>query len=301
MNFDTHDLKLFTAAAELGSLTAASNYHHLALAAVSKRISKLEEQIGQTLFIRNKNGVILTSAGKVFFRYAKNWLYDTQTLSSELQKHQRNFHGLIRIAANTNAMLGFIPEYLGQFLTQHHHVDIRIEEALSSTVVKRVMERHADIGIFEASVETGNLELFPFYDDRLVLVMAVHHHLAQSKGLYFEEVLNEDFIALEERAPIQVFLHTQAKHINKTMHTRVQTRSFDAICRFAQHGFGVGIVPQSAVLHFENTKMPLALVPLLDKWAYRSLKIAVYSLEVMPEYAQALVHHLSQLSEHQDN
>ena len=46
MHFDTSDLKIFAAAAELGSLTAASQRCHLALAAVSKRIARLEEQVG---------------------------------------------------------------------------------------------------------------------------------------------------------------------------------------------------------------------------------------------------------------
>lgn len=292
MQFDTKDLQIFSAAAELGSLTAASQQCHLALAAVSKRVVRLEEQVGSALFIREKSGVTLTPAGKVFFRYAQNWLYDVQTLNTELQEHARGFRGMVRLVVNTTAMLGFIPECIGTFLNQHRYVDVRIEEALSSEVIKRVAERRADIGICAEPIDAVNLELFPFREDHLMVVMSPQHHLATHKSLFFEQVLDEDFIALDNQAAIQLFLQTQAQRLGKTLHIRVQARSFDAICRFAQHGFGVGIVPQSSINYLIEQGQELNVIPLQDDWAQRHLQIAVRSFENLPSYAKLLVQHL---------
>lgn len=291
MHFDTSDLKIFAAAAELGSLTAASQRCHLALAAVSKRIARLEEQVGSALFNRSKAGVELTPAGKVFFRHASNWLYDFQTLNAELQEHARGFRGLIRLAANTNAMMGFLPESMGRFLMDNPYVDVRIDEVLSTEVVKRVAERRADIGIFAASVASEHLELFPFRNDWLVLVMAKSHPLSVHTQLSFEQVIGEDFIALDKQAAIQSFLEEQAQRLGKSMHVRVEARSFDAVCRFAQHGFGIGVVPQSALAQFKNDDQ-LCVIRLADDWAERRLTIAVRSLEALPAYARQLVEHL---------
>jgi DNA-binding transcriptional LysR family regulator len=295
MNFDTSDLRIFVAAAEHGSLTAASLHCHLALAAISKRIAKLEEQTGSRLFLRSKSGVELTPAGEVFLRHARNWLYDFQMLNAELQEHGRGFRGLIRLAANTNAMLGFIPECVGQYLNRHRQIDIQIEEVLSLEVIRRVAEGRADVGIFAASVDAGHLELFPFRDDLLVVVMDHEHRLAKASSLHFSQVIDEDFIALDKQAAIQTFLNEKAQRLGKTMHIRVETRSFDAICRFAQSGFGIGIIPLStAELYGNNTT--LAVVPLADEWAERRLKIAVRSLAALPIYARQLVEHLTDSS-----
>lgn len=291
MHFDTSDLKIFVAAAEQGSLTAASQHCHLALAAVSKRIAKLEEQTGSTFFNRSKFGVELTPAGQVFLRHARDWLHDFQILNAELQEHARGFRGLIRLAANTNAMLGFLPETMGTYLHQFRQVDVRIEEVLSLEVVRRVAEGRADIGIFAASVEPGRLECFPFREDLLVVVMAPSHPLAKAKAIHFEAVLEEDFITLDRQAAIQTFLAEQAQRLGKTMRIRVETRSFDAICRFAQSGFGIGIVPLSSVKYF-GSSAHLAVVTLADSWAERRLQIAVRALDALPSYAQQLVKHL---------
>ena len=293
MHFDTSDLRLFVAAAEEGSLTAASQRCHLALAAVSKRIGKLEEQTGSTLFVRSKAGVALTPAGQVFLRHARSWLYDFQLLNAELQEHGRGFRGLVRLAANTNAMLGYLPEVVGDFLHHHRQVDVRIEEVLSVEVVRRVAEGRADIGIFAASVDAGHLACYPFRDDQLVVVMAHRHPLAAAGALAFEAVLEEDFIALDQQAAIQMFLNEKAQQLGKQMRVRVATRSFDAVCRFAQCGVGVGIVPRSAAERFGDAAN-LAVVPLADAWAERRLHIAVRALDALPGYASQLVAHLRQ-------
>lgn len=293
MLFDTADLKIFVAAAEHGSLTAASQDCHLALAAISKRIGKLEEQTGSALFTRSKSGVELTPAGQVFLRHARNWLYDFQLLNAELQEHARGFRGLIRLAANTNAMLGFLPECAGEYLSRHRNVDIRIEEVLSVEAVRRVAEGRADIGIFAASIDAGLLELFPFRDDQLVAVMARTHPLSCSTSLLFRDIVDEDFVALDKQAAIQMFLDEKAQRLGKTLHVRVETRSFDAVCRFAQCGFGIGIVPLSAIERFSNATM-LAIVPMADDWAIRHLQVAVRSLVALPSYARKLVEHLRQ-------
>lgn len=291
MQFDTADLKIFVAAAEHGSLTSASNECHLALAAISKRIGKLEEQLGSALFIRSKSGVELTPGGRVFLGYARDWLYDLQLMNAELQEHAKGFRGLIRVAANTNAMLGFLPELAGNYLSTHKNVDIRIEEVLSTEVIRRVSEGRADIGIFAATVEANHLELFPFREDLLVAVMSSSHPLAARTSLGFEEIVDEDFVTLDKQAAIQTFLDEKARQLGKSLHVRVATRSFDAVARFAQCGFGIGIIPRSSSKRIFPSN-DLTIIPLKDDWAIRHLKIAVRSMATLPTYARQLVEHL---------
>jgi DNA-binding transcriptional LysR family regulator len=57
MQFDLTDLRLFVAAAELGSLTRAAERQHLSLAAASARIKALETQAGLALLAREARGV----------------------------------------------------------------------------------------------------------------------------------------------------------------------------------------------------------------------------------------------------
>lgn len=55
-----------------GSFGTAAERLHLTQTAVSARIRGLEQQLGRPLFIRNKSGARLTSAGERFVRHARN-------------------------------------------------------------------------------------------------------------------------------------------------------------------------------------------------------------------------------------
>src|SRR5690625_86298 len=62
MSLSPTSLKLFLAVMEYGTIAAAAKEHHIAAAAISKRISELEEHLNVTLLIRTNKGVKPTSA-----------------------------------------------------------------------------------------------------------------------------------------------------------------------------------------------------------------------------------------------
>ncbi len=64
-------LQTFLAILETGSLARASERLHVGQSTVTARLQRLEQEIGQNLFHRNKSGVLLTAAGLKFRRYAE--------------------------------------------------------------------------------------------------------------------------------------------------------------------------------------------------------------------------------------
>lgn len=61
---EMRQLKIFCAVAEHGSFTAAAEKVHTVQSNVTMRVKELETELGQSLFIRQKSGVVLTSAGQ---------------------------------------------------------------------------------------------------------------------------------------------------------------------------------------------------------------------------------------------
>ena len=63
MRYDLTSLEIFVAVAETANLTRAAEQQHLAVSAISKRITELEELAGSALLQRHPRGVSLTPAG----------------------------------------------------------------------------------------------------------------------------------------------------------------------------------------------------------------------------------------------
>lgn len=57
-------IKIFTTVAGLGSFTQAASVLHVTQGAVSQQVAKLEEMLGEPLFVRGGRGLTLTDAGR---------------------------------------------------------------------------------------------------------------------------------------------------------------------------------------------------------------------------------------------
>lgn len=67
---ETSHLREYVTVADCGSLTAAARELHLTQSTLSKHIALLEREFGTDLFVRDRNGVSLTEAGRVLYDQA---------------------------------------------------------------------------------------------------------------------------------------------------------------------------------------------------------------------------------------
>ena len=61
--------KIFYEVAKCGNISKAAKNLYISQPAVSKSISRLEQSLSQTLFVRNKRGVKLTDEGKMLYEH----------------------------------------------------------------------------------------------------------------------------------------------------------------------------------------------------------------------------------------
>ena len=290
MRFDFPDLSLFRHVVEAGSITHGAERAHLALAAASTRIRNMELALGAPLLIRARHGVTPTQAGRTLLQHARTMLDQAERLREDLGAYAGGIAGQVRVLSNTNAT-EFLPEALSAFLASHPNVSVDLEERLSDEIVGLIAEGVGDIGIVAGTVDAGRLTTYPFRSDRFVLVVGRDHPLAERSKTSFAEVLDHDFVGLDRASAIQRFLGAKAAHIGRPLKLRVQMRSFDAVCRLAECGVGIGVVPASTVRRAAKS-MAIKAVDLTDSWALRDLTICVRDFAALPPYARQLVEHM---------
>ena len=291
MRFDLADLSLFRHVIDAGSITRGAERAHLALAAASTRIRRMEDALGVTLLTRGRQGVVPTQAGRTLIQHARAILRQAERLRDDLSAYGGGRAGQIRVLSNTNALTEFLPEALSSFLAAHPNVSVDLEERLSDEIVGLMAEEVADLGIVAGTVDTGALETYPFRRDRFVLVVAKSDALARRTKISFADVLDQDFVGLDRASALQRFLAEKAARIGRPLRLRVQLRSFDAVCRLVECKVGIGIVPETTARRSAKT-MQIAVVPLTDPWAVRDLTICTRKLSELPLYARQLVEHL---------
>lgn len=292
MRFDLVDLRLVLNVADAGNITQGAALSGLALASASERIRDLERELGAPLFERQRRGVVTTPAGLALVHHARLVTQQLEAMSGELADFARGLRGRVRLLSNTAATLEVLPERLGAFLATHPKVDIEVEERPSPEIVRAVARGRAEIGVVADAVDSAaELETFLFAEDRLVLVTPAKHPLAGKRRLAFKDALVHDTVGLPADSALQQHIEGHAARLGATLRPRLRLPGFDALCRVVESGIGVAVVSRSAALRCRNS-MAIRVVPLIDPWAHRRLRLCVKSERALPGPARALLEHL---------
>jgi len=291
---DLTSLQLFVAVCELGSIGRAAEREFIAASAVSKRLSDLEAALDTPLLYRHTRGVDLTPAGESLLHHARSVLFSLEKMQGELSEYADGVRGHVRIHANISAVIQFLPEDLGRFVQHHPEVKIDLEEHLSTEVLRAVQEGAADLGICNTGVLSPGheLQVRPYRQDHLVLIVPRKHPLARRKAVAFEETLDCDHVGLHSNSSVYLAMRDAAASVGRTIRLRIRVTGLDAMCRMIHNGLGVGVMPLRA-FELMHGVGDLECVRLSDAWASRSIDLVARDFSTLPVTGRLLVQHLA--------
>ena len=291
MRHDLTSLKLFIAVAECGNLTRAADREHLAVSAISKRITEMEELVRTPLLLRQPRGVILTPAGQSLLRYARRMLQLLQQMDAELSEYGAGVKGHVRVHAVASALIQFLPEELEAFLARFPRVNVGLEERTGKAVVIAVASGEADLGVIAARTPAAGLVRVPYHRDRLALGVPTGHPLARRRAVRLADLANYPFIGPQAESSLAALLADAAKDSGIVLQQRVQASSFGAMCRLVESRLGITVLPEG-VLQRQAQAGPLVVVPLKEDWAERQLELVVRDRAELSPIAVTLLDHL---------
>lgn len=285
---DLQSLRIFLAACEARSMSKAAEQLNIALSAVSRRLSMLEEQVGAPLFVRRAHGIEPTAAGNTVLNYARDVLRLGDKLKVSLDEHRAGIRGYVRISASSSVLVQRLARDLSQFVTQNPQIKLDLEERPSAATISAVLGKQADIGIIVYESNVHGLKIQKYAGDRLSVAVPRGHPFTRRRQLRFADMLDEDVVALESGTATNRLLSARAADLGRPIKVRVQVRSFEVMCLMISQGLGVGILPELAARPLSQA-LELALVPLAEPWAKREYAICVRASEAMDPPSERLI------------
>lgn len=285
---DFVSLRLFVAVCEEASIAHAAEREAIVASAVSKRIADIEEAIGTPLLHRHRSGVRPTAAGEALLQHARALLRGADKMQAELSEYATGVRGHIPICASISAIVEFLPDDIGAFLSRHANIKVDMEERVSAQVVRAVEENSNVIGVCWDFIDTGNLQTIPYKSDRLTAVVPHDHPLAAREAVSFEETLEFDQVGQHPDSMMNLFLRRVAAKAGKSLVNRIHVTTFEAACRIVRANLAISIIPAEAILS-TLADTGLRAVPLTDSWAHRRFVICVRDIEALPLPSRLLV------------
>ncbi|MEY4921385.1 MAG: hypothetical protein RLY17_102 [Pseudomonadota bacterium] len=152
---DLRDLKLFLHLTDSRHFGRTAKAMHVSPSTLSRQIQRLEETIGQPLFLRDNRTVQLTDAGTQLKDFAQQTLLQYQQLRHALDQHGPSLSGELRLFCSVTAAYSHLPPILDRFRARHPLVEIKLTTGDAADAVDKVQSNEADLGI------AGHPEVLP--------------------------------------------------------------------------------------------------------------------------------------------
>lgn len=166
---DIDQARTFLAITAHGSFLEAARQLHLTQSTVSARMQRLEDELGARLFIRNRSGASLTSAGRRFLEHAKRLV-----LTEEQARHDvglpNRYRATVRIGGRIALWEGLLPQWVGWMRRVAKDVAIRSVIGFEEDLMRSLIEGMLDIGIMYTPSHSPGLVVEHLFDETLVLV-----------------------------------------------------------------------------------------------------------------------------------
>ncbi len=148
--------KIFFETAKTGNISKAAELLYISQPAVSKSITKLEQSLGHTLFIRSKRGVKLTEEGQTLFTHLKLAFDEIHTAEQALKRASTLGLGQLRIGVSTSLCKHILLPYLQDFIEAHPHIKVSIECNPTFQTLELLKQDKIDIGLIcDTPLERG--------------------------------------------------------------------------------------------------------------------------------------------------
>lgn len=151
---------IFNTVAKTGNISKAAKELYISQPAISKSITKLEENLGIILFARTSRGVHLTEEGTLLYEYTKS-AFDTLTQGeTNIKRINELGIGHIRIGVSTTLCKYILLPYLKRFVSSHPHIKVTIECQSTFQTLDLLERGKLDIGLIGKPADIKNLDYY---------------------------------------------------------------------------------------------------------------------------------------------
>ena len=262
MGLDIRQLECFIAVAEEGNLGRAAARLHMTQPPLTRRIKRLEADVGAKLFIRTPRGVEITAPGAALLGQARRITALSDLAVEVTAAANAGEAGHLLAGYFGSPIFGDIPSLLSQFSVENPGIEIRVERISKTDQPDAVRDGRIHIGFGRIYPPTEDLVTRDIAFEALFAAIGANHRLADSTVVSLADLAGEPMVLFPRARPSfadSVLQICAAAGFQPRVHCQVE----DVTAGLANVAVGpsVALVPASAT----NIALPgLRFVPVSD-------------------------------------
>ncbi len=141
------ELSLFLHLAESLHFARSAKALHMSPSALTRSIQRLEEELGQALFLRSKRSVSLTRAGEIFRDHARTQLAGHARLLEALAAETLAPTGELRLACTVTACHSILPKLLARCRARYPGIQLQLSTSDAARCMQSLENDEVDLAV----------------------------------------------------------------------------------------------------------------------------------------------------------
>lgn len=251
IKFDLSDLTAFLAVMETGTFHGAAARLHLSQPAVSRRVKKLEQALGSSLFERTTRSVTPTLAAKRLQARAEALIDDASDIRLALRddsiafKHQRR--AIVTVATVPTVISCMFPPVLQELAKDGSVPRIRFLDLSANETSVAVANGEADFGVCSLPSLEPNTIFQPLFDEVMVLALRQDHPLAEQVEISPAHLVNERLILPARGTGNRLLIDETLAHVEPPLRWSFEVNRTATALDLVAEGVGVAFLPASSL------------------------------------------------------
>ncbi|MBI1340800.1 LysR family transcriptional regulator [bacterium] len=258
------DLALLLAVCEFGSFRRAGVNLSRAQSSISRRIQRIEDDLGVSIFERSTAGASLTAAGEAFVLEVRTLFTSLDAAVSAARLAGEGQRGRLRVGMLGSLSRGIVRDIVDRFISEHREVELSFVEAARSELISGLTQRTLDVLAMPGEApSTQNDSLFLSWEP-VFLAVSTRHELARRDQLRWPDIADQTFLISEHGAGPEIANFVVRMLSDVDCSPRIDFFRIPRADIFNLVGLGMGVTP--VVDQCLGCSYPdVAFVPLLSR------------------------------------
>jgi len=243
---DFNDLYYFAMVVDYGGFAAAERALGIPKSRLSRRISKLETDLGVRLLQRSTRRFAVTDVGLSVHRHAQTMLAEAQAAHEVVQRLSAEPRGVVRVSVPVSLAQMQLPRLLPTFL--EHYPKVRLQLNVSNRRVDIISEG-VDVALRVRSRldDDGSLIMRSFGQVQELLVASPAYLDRAGRPLHPEELADHTTLSIDEDEVRQRWeLHGPDGALSRVeLQPRVAGFDFPLLQSLVRNGLGIAMLPET--------------------------------------------------------
>ena len=257
---EIESLKCFVVLSDKKKFTEAAYECNMSQSTLSKKIKKMENELGVQLFNRTMHETVLTVEGEKFYKYAKSILMMYDRALVELKPNT------IRLGCMSVLSPYHIPKMLRDFSLSHQHLEFHIKESSARYAVDHIDDFDFILIRTDLLENLTDYVICPLIDDELCVVVSTLNPLSKHSEIYLSDIKDEAFIFPEKGSGGYEIFYDACKQAGFDPNIIVEMPHTSTMFSFVEENVGVSLSFKKVYQEFENPK--IKMIPLKDDLHY---------------------------------